>query len=73
VTRIAPLLVLAAGCSAPAPAPSGPARMEIRYFDATGALRERHALDVPVGARFVHEISGVTYRFTLHEDWTVSL
>jgi hypothetical protein len=64
------LTLLAAGCAAPAP---GTARMEVRYFDPSGAMRECHVLDVAIEERVVRDVDGTQYRFTLHQDYTVSL
>jgi len=64
-------LLLAAGCAAPAPRDT--ARMHVRYYDAAGALAETHELVVGIEKRFVADVKGVQYRFTLHQDYTVSL
>ncbi len=65
------VLLLVAGCASPAPRDS--ARLQVRYYDASGALAETHELVVGIERRFVAEVKGVQYRFTLHQDYTVSL
>jgi hypothetical protein len=70
VKRFAALFLIA-GCAAPAPRDT--ARLQVRYYDAAGALADTHALAVRVDERFVAEVKGVQYRFTLNQDYTVSL
>lgn len=69
--RSAALLLVLAGC-ATAPAPTA-ARLHVRYYDARGALLESHELRPDIEKRFAEDVSGVQYRFTLHQDYTVSL